>query len=338
MTVAIEINNLTKRFPRSSGYLDLLPGFIRKRQWITAVQDISLEVGDGEVLGLLGPNGAGKTTLIKMLCTLTLPTSGRAACYGYDVVRDEQRVKEIAGLISADERSFYWRLTGRQNLEFYASLYHIPARRMREHVDKLLSLVGLAEQADRRFHGYSTGMRQKLAIARGLIKNPKLLFVDEPTKGLDPVSARSLREFLREKVARVGRTVILATHQMDEAQQVCDRVAIMNRGRVIAIGSIAQLREVFQRQDKCQLQVRNLTEELVDRLRLISGVAQCGQLQRNNGVASLELILSDSRLALPVMLKSIMESGGEVCHCNVTKAPLEEIIAVALSKTSQEGV
>lgn len=335
--IAIKTTNLTKRFPRSTGYRDLLPSFTRKRQWITAVQDVNLEIRDGELFGLVGPNGAGKTTLIKMLCTLVLPTSGSAACYGYDVVREAQRVKEMAGLINAEERSFYWRLTARQNLEFYASLYRMTARQMRERIDELLSLVGLTEEADRRFHHFSTGMRQRLAIARGLLNNPKLLFVDEPTKGLDPVSAQSVRDFLQEKVAGVGKTVVMATHQMAEAEQLCDRVAIMNHGRVIALGSVAELRVVFQRQDKCQLEVRNLDDSLLARLHLVPGVAWCGQPHQSNGIASLEIILSDRRAALPEVMRLIVESGGDVYDCNVTEAPLEEILASALGKTNQEA-
>ncbi len=337
MITAIEINNLTKRFPRSTGYLDLLPGSIRERQWITAVQDVSLDIKDGELFGLLGPNGAGKTTLIKMLCTLILPTSGKATCYGYDVVKEEQKVKETVGFISAEERSFYWRLTGRQNLEFYASLYHMPAQKRRQRIAELLSLVGLTEQANRRFHTYSTGMRQKLAIARGLLNNPKLLFVDEPTKGLDPVSAQGIRRFLREKVVGHGRTVVLATHQMAEAEQICDRLAILNLGRVIALGSVADLRAVFQGQDRCRLEIRSLADSLLPKLKLVPGVAWCSQPDQANGVVSLEILLSDRRLALPELMRLIVQSGGEVCDCTITEAPLEEILASALGRTSQEA-
>jgi ABC-2 type transport system ATP-binding protein len=337
LSLAIETKKLTKRFPRSIGYMDLLPKFIRKRQWIHAVQDVSLDIKDGELFGLLGPNGAGKTTLMKMLCTLILPTSGRATCYGYDVVRDEQRVKQTVGFVSTEERSFYWRLTGRQNLEFYASLYHIPARKMRQRITELLSLVDLTEHADRRFDSYSTGMRQKLAIARGLLNNPGLLFVDEPTKSLDPVSAQSVREFLREKVVGAGRTVILATHQMAEAEQLCDRLAIMNLGRVIAVGSIKELRAVFQTQEKCQLEVRNLADSLLARLHLIPGIAYCYQPNQSNGVTNLEILLSDRRAALPEVMRLIVESGGDIFGCSIIEATLEEILASALRRTNQEA-
>jgi ABC-2 type transport system ATP-binding protein len=328
--------NLTKKFSRSAGFADLLPQFVRKRPWLTAVNDVSLEIKEGEFFGLLGPNGAGKTTLIKMLSTLITPTSGAAFCGGHDVVKEEQMVKKTIGLISAEERSFYWRLTGRENLEFYASLYNLSGAARRARIDELLGLVGLASEADRRFQTYSTGMRQRLAIARGLLSNPKILFVDEPTKALDPVSARTVREFLRQKLAAAGRTIILATHQLTEAQELCDRVAIMNRGRIVACGTVPQLRAVFQRQDKCALLVKNLAPGVLDIINGLPGVSWCGQPVRHNGTVRLELFLADRQMALPDLVKSIVASGGEVCDFNVTEASLEEIFVSALDR-SEEG-
>ncbi|OGO22530.1 MAG: hypothetical protein A2144_02225 [Chloroflexi bacterium RBG_16_50_9] len=336
MTAAIKVTNLTKRFTRTSGYMDLLPDFIRKRRNITAVRDANLEIKAGEFFGLLGPNGAGKTTLIKMLCTLILPTSGKASCQGYDVVKEEQKVKETIGFISAEERSFYWRLTGRQNLEFYASLYHMPEHTIRERIDELLSLVGLTGDADRRFQTYSTGMRQRLAIARGLLNSPRILFVDEPTKGLDPINAKNVRDFLRQKLATAGRTIILATHFMVEAQELCDRVAIMNRGRIVTVGTIPELRTVFQKQDKCRLVVRNVANGALDKINDLPGVAWCGQPSRHNGTISWELFLSDRKLALPELMRLIVTAGGDVCDCNITEAPLEEILVTALNQSNQE--
>ena len=337
MTTAVRTDRLCKRFPRSTGYKDLLPAFVRKREWINAVQDVDLDIQRGEIFGLLGPNGAGKTTLMKMLCTLVLPTSGTAACYSRDIVKDAQRVKEMVGFISAEERSFYWRLSGRQNLEFFSSLYKIPSRQARQHINELLALVGLSEHADRRFYTYSTGMRQRLSIARGLLNNPRLLFIDEPTKGLDPVSAQGIRQFLREEVIGPGRTAILATHQMAEAEELCGRLAIMNRGRVIANGSIGELRRTFHRQDKCRLEVRNLDDGLPAQLRLIAGVASCSQPLRENGLAHLEIMLSDRRAALPYVTSLIIKSGGDVCDCNIAEAPLEDILTSALSAASREA-
>jgi ABC-2 type transport system ATP-binding protein len=301
------------------------------------VQDVNLSIRDGELFGLLGPNGAGKTTLMKMLCTLVLPTTGKAACYSYDIVADEQKIKGIVGFITAEERSFYWRLTGRQNLEFYAALYHQPADKARQRIDELLSMVGLSEHADRRFHSYSTGMRQKLAIARGLLNNPRLLFVDEPTRGLDPISAQSIRNLLRERIAGEGRTVVLATHQMAEAQQLCDRLAIMNRGRIIALGTVAELRAVFRKQDKCRLEVGDFTGSLLATLQNVPGVTWCGEPTQNNGTTSLECLISDRKAALPELTRLIVTGGGHIYDCQINEPPLEEILASALDIEEKEA-
>ncbi len=334
--IAIETSNLTKRFPRSVGYRDLLPKFIRDRQWITAVEDVSLEVREGELFGLLGPNGAGKTTLMKMLCTLILPTSGRAMVYRHDVVNEEQTVKELVGLISAEERSFYWRLTARQNLEFYASLYQLPRRQMEKRIDELLSLVGLTEEADIRFQNYSTGMRQRMAIARGLLSEPRVLFIDEPTRSLDPISARSVRIFLREKVIGAGRTAILATHNMSEAERLCDRVAIMDRGHIIAVGSIQELRSIFQGQEGCELEVRHFSDSLMPLLRLIDGVLDCRKTAQQDGITSLNLKLSNRSRVLPEVWQLIFYGGGEVCGCYLKELPLEEIFVSVLEEAGRD--
>jgi ABC-2 type transport system ATP-binding protein len=334
MRAAISINNLTKRFPRTSGYRDLLP--FRKKQWITAVENMSLDINEGEFFGLLGPNGAGKTTLIKLLCSLVLPTSGTARVFGHDIMEEEQAVKKLVGLVSSEERSFYWRLTGRENLQFYASLYHIPHKKTRERIEELLSIVGLSENGDIRFQNYSTGMRQKLAIARGLLSEPKILFVDEPTRSLDPVSARAVRSFLKEKVAGEKKTIILATHNLNEAEQLCDRLVIMNHGRVSALGSIKELRSLFQKKEKCELQVRNFSEAIMPQLRRIEGVLDCRITGQHDGIAGVELMISKRSSVLPQVLQVMVNSGAEICDCQLGELPLEEIFAHALNSSERE--
>ena len=326
--IAIKTNDLTKRFPRTSGYRDLLP--FRRRQWVTAVEDVSLDIEEGELFGLLGPNGAGKTTLIKLLCCLVLPNSGTAQVFGHDILREEQAVRKLVGLVSAEERSFFWRLTGRENLQFFASLYHLPRQQARKRIDELLNLVELADEGDIRFQNYSTGMRQKLAIARGLLSQPRVLFVDEPTRSLDPVSAQAVRCFLREKVAGEGKTVVLATHNLSEAEQLCDRLAIMDHGRVIALGSVQELRSLFQTHEECELQVRHFSKTILPRLRLIDGVLDCRISNQHNGVSSLELRISDRSAVLPQVLQIMVNSGVEVCDCQLKELPLDEIFVHAL--------
>ena len=332
---AISIEDLTKKFPRTSGYRDLLP--FRERQWITAVKGVSLDINEGEFFGLLGPNGAGKTTLIKMLCSLVLPNSGTSQVFGHDILREEQAVKRIVGLVSSEERSFYWRLTGRENLQFYASLYRLSRRNSRKRIDELLNLVELTDEADIRFHNYSTGMRQKLAIARGLLSEPRVLFVDEPTRSLDPVSAQAVRSFLKEKVAGEGKTVILATHNLNEAEQLCDRLAILHRGHVIALGSIQELRSLFQTYDGCELQVRYFSDATLTQLQLIDGVHDCNITNQNDGLLDLELRISNRSKVLPQVLQLMVQSGVEVCDCQIKELPLDEIFAQALQHNNISG-
>lgn len=328
MSTAISVTNITKRFPRTSGYRDLLP--FRHRQWTEAVKDVSLEIKEGEFFGMLGPNGAGKTTLIKMLCCLVLPNSGTARIFGHDIVRDAQAVKETVGLVSAEERSFFWRITGRENLQFYASLYHIPRRQARARINELLELVGLADDGDTRFQNYSTGMRQKLAIARGLLSEPRLLFVDEPTRSLDPVSAQAVRLFLRERIAGAGKTVILATHNLNEAEQLCDRLAIMNHGHLKALGSVGELRSIFQTQDSCSLQVRELSGDIVSQLKRIDGIIDINITEQTDGISGLKIMLSNRTAVLPGIMRVIVGGGAEILDCQVAALPLEEIFIHAL--------
>ena len=336
MSTAINIANLSKRFPRTSRYRDLLP--FRHREYVEAVKDISLKIREGEFFGMLGPNGAGKTTLIKMLCCLVLPNSGTAQVFGHDIVRQEQVVKETVGLVSAEERSFFWRITGRENLRFYAALYHIPTRHADSRINELLDLVGLADDGDTRFQNYSTGMRQKLAIARGLLSEPRLLFVDEPTRSLDPVSAQAVRRFLKEKIAGVGKTVVLATHNLNEAEQLCDRLAIMDHGHLKAVGSVGELRALFQTQERCELQVGYYSETMLSQLRDIEGVLDGSITDRQDNIVRLRLMISNRAAVLPRIMQIMVSGGAEIYDCQLEALPLEEIFLHALhTDTTKEN-
>jgi ABC-2 type transport system ATP-binding protein len=223
------IGDLVRRRPAAGG--------------ITPVDGVDLSVEKGEVFGILGPNGAGKTTLIKILCTLILPTAGEARVNGYDVEKESGMVRESIGLVTTDERSFYWRLTGRQNLEFFASLHNFYSDDARDMVDELLGVIDLKYAADERFLNYSAGMKQRMAIARGLLNDPAVLFMDEPTRSLDPGAAQGLRDFIKEEIVRErGKTIFISTHNLEEAETLCDRVAIFDDGRIKVIGSPADLK------------------------------------------------------------------------------------------------
>ncbi|OGO23196.1 MAG: hypothetical protein A2144_11230 [Chloroflexi bacterium RBG_16_50_9] len=325
---AIRTINLIKKFSRSAGYRDLVP--FREKQWVIATDSVNLDIEDGEFFGLLGHNGAGKTTLVKQLCCLVRPNSGTAQIFGHDILKEEPEVKKLVALVSAEERSFYWRLTGRENLEFHAALYHLSRQQTKKRIDELLNLVGLADKADIRFQNYSTGMRQKLSIVRGLLSEPRILFVDEPTRSLDPISAQAVRHFLKEKVAGAGKTVVLATHNLNEAEQLCDRLVIMDHGRIKALGSVKELRSLFQTQEKCALQIKHFSDNLLPQLSGIDGVIECSPADKINGVLNIELMISNRALVLPRVLETIINSGAEVCDCQLIEAPLDEIFVQAL--------
>jgi ABC-2 type transport system ATP-binding protein len=324
MPPTIEIRDLTKRFRKLQSYRDLLLYPWRRADHL-AVDGVSLQIEQGELFGILGQNGAGKTTLIKMLCTALLPTSGSATVAGYDVVREARHVRQAIGLVSGEERSFYWRLTGRQNLEFFAALYHVPPATARQRIDSLLNGVGLTADADRPFRTYSTGMRQKLAIARGLLNQPQVLFMDEPTRSLDPISAQNIRRFVADYIlGELGSTVILATHSMAEAEELCHRVALIRAGRVVAQGSIDQLRETLHYGVRRELRLCHMPPELPDALRRLSGVLSL-EVSRVEGLHVLDLAMSDEGALLAAVLRETIESGAEVYECQTRQVSLEEI-------------
>ncbi len=238
---AVRVQGLVKRFPRRRPMSEVVRApFARPRQEV--LRGVSLEVARGEFFGLLGPNGAGKTTLFKILATLVLADEGDVSVEGVDPGSDPDRVKSLLTPVIADERSLYWRLTGRENLLLYAALYGLPAGDRPKEVDRLLEAVGLSEAADRMAGTYSSGMKQRLLIARALLSRPRVLLLDEPTRSLDPVGAREFRKFLRaELVENQGCTVLLATHDADEAFELCDRLAVLDRGRVVASGTARDL-------------------------------------------------------------------------------------------------
>lgn len=228
----------------------------RPPQDVHAVKDMSFSVAPGEILGVMGPNGAGKTTLIKMLCTLLVPTSGTASVCGADVLTEPERVRRDIAFITGDERSFYWRLTGMQNLQFFGGLLGLSPRQARDRIATLAAELGVLDILDRRFDTYSTGNRQKIAIARGLLNDARVLFLDEPTRSLDPTSALSFTATIRDRIARgQGRSVIFVTHRLEEALGVCDRLLIMRGGEAAFLGKPSDM-QALGSQEGWRIQVR----------------------------------------------------------------------------------
>jgi ABC-2 type transport system ATP-binding protein len=242
-------------------------GVVRRRPIdVEAVRGISFEVRPGELFGLLGPNGAGKTTTIKMLVTLLLPTSGTARVMGLDVVRDTTEVRKRIGYVFGGEGGLYDRISGLDNLRFFAELYGVEPDAQRPRIDALLEMVGLAGREKEKVEGYSRGMRQRLHIARGLLHDPPVLFLDEPSLGLDPVGARELRRTIADLVAG-GKTVLLTTHYMFEADALCDRIAVINGGRIVASGSGSDLKGAIAERTIVEIETFGVTDEALGRLR-----------------------------------------------------------------------
>ena len=231
--LALDIRDLGKVFKKRRSLREILTHPFQKPGKVRALSGITLEVRAGEIFGLLGPNGAGKTTLLKILSSLVVPTEGRALVNGHDVATASQRVRASIGLVTSDERSFYWRLSGRENLHFFASLYNVPRSRIRERCSYMLDKVELTAKADQPFMEYSTGTKQRLAIARALLNEPPIIFMDEPTRSLDPAAAKHLRQFASETLNKEeGKTIVLATHNLHEAEQLCGRLAILHLSKI----------------------------------------------------------------------------------------------------------
>src|SRR5665213_990009 len=238
---------------------------------VHAVRGVSFEVQSGELFGLLGPNGAGKTTTIKMLITLLLPTGGSARVLGHDVVHEAREVRRRVGYVFGGDRGLYERLSALDNLRYFSELYGVPAREQKERIGELFELVGLTGRERERVEGYSRGMRQRLHIARGLLHKPSVLFLDEPSIGIDPVGARELRSTVAALVEG-GTTVLLTTHYMFEADELCDRIAVIADGSIVATGTPAELKRGVVDGRVVEVEVYGAVDTALAHLRAIAGV------------------------------------------------------------------
>jgi ABC-2 type transport system ATP-binding protein len=247
-------------------------GSVRRRSLeVEAVRGVSFEIGEGELFGLLGPNGAGKTTTIKMLITLLIPTSGSARVLGHDVVEDARWVRAHIGYVFGGDRGLYERLSALDNLRYFSELYGVDPGRQKQRIAELLDLVGLAGREKERVEGYSRGMRQRLHIARGLLHDPPVVFLDEPTIGVDPVGARELRATIASLV-QSGKTVLLTTHYMFEADHLCDRIAVIAKGKIVAEGTPRDLKAMVSDGSVVEVEVYGVDDGTVEGLRSLSGV------------------------------------------------------------------
>jgi ABC-2 type transport system ATP-binding protein len=263
--MAIEVQHLRRVYKTTVGV------FRRKTKEVIAVDDVSFEVKQGELFGLLGPNGAGKTTTTKILTTLLIPSSGTARILGYDVVKQADQLRGRIGFIFGGERGLYWRLSGIDNLRYFASLYHVEPEVAKKRIPYLLELVGLADRGNEKVEGYSRGMKQRLHVARTLLHNPEVLFLDEPTIGLDPVGARELRQLVRNLQAE-NKTILLTTHYMLEADELCQRIGVINHGRIIALDTPTGLKSHVRDLSVIEMEVFGIPQDRIENVRSLNFV------------------------------------------------------------------
>lgn len=254
---AIEARALHKVFQSRRGFWG------QKRKNTIAVEEVSFQVQSGELFGLLGPNGAGKTTTVKMLTTILLPSSGSGLILGYDLVKDTREIRQRIGFTFGGARGLYGRLSAKDNLRYFAELYALAPATTRKRIPELLELVGLAQRADDRVETFSSGMQQRLHLARALLHDPQVIFLDEPTVGIDPVGARELRQTVKT-LQQAGKTILLTTHYMAEAEELCDRIAIVNHGKIVALDTPAALRRRIRPESVVELSVSHEQSGAID--------------------------------------------------------------------------
>ena len=309
---AVEVFNLKKRYPKK------IPLPLRKVEWVEAVKGITFKVKKGELFGLLGPNGAGKTTTIKMLTTLLEPTEGEARILGYNIRKDAREIRKRINLVAEGERTLYWRLSAYENLKYFARIYYVPKREEKERIEELLKLVGLWERKDDLVMNYSRGMKQRLAIAKALINDPEVLFLDEPTLGLDVQSSIFVREFIRKLVDERGKTVLLTTHYMVEAEQLCDRIAIIDHGRIIALDTPDGLKKLVRDEDAVEIRLKGkgTFDNLPWRMAVVDEDSERGIITLRGQVDEEEL---------PKLVEWLVKKGAKIISVEQKEPTLEDV-------------
>ena len=341
LSPAVEVTGLTKVFEKGRRTIwQRLRREPDKRERFVAVDGIDLRVERGEIFGVLGPNGAGKTTTLRMLATLLEPTSGEVRVLGIDVKREPRRIRANLGAMLSGERSLYWKLTARENLEYYAALYHVPPKDQRRRIDAALVAVKLMDRADDYVERYSTGMRQRLALARALLPDPPLVILDEPTVGLDPQAARDLRDRVRE-LKRQGRTVLLTTHYMEEADQLCDRIAIIDHGQIVALDTPAALKRRIRAEEVVTLEIGMPPGEPagVGERALIARLGAAGSIarsERHNGTLAVTAHCASARDFVPAAFDAARSEGATIQHVEVVPVSLEDVFISLTGRALRE--
>jgi ABC-2 type transport system ATP-binding protein len=333
--MAVELCDLTKRFATRRRWIDLLRHPLERPERVLAVDRLSCRVERGELFGFLGPNGAGKTTAFKILSTLILPDSGTACIAGHDLVTDPEGVRRVLSPVIADERSLNWRISARENLQFFATLYGLRAGAASESVSELLEVVGLEKAGHKMVGEFSSGMKQRLLLARSLLAQPQVLLLDEPTRSLDPLAARSFRTFLREQVVLAkGCTVLLATHNSEEALELCDRVVVMNEGKTVAIG---RPKDLIQDHQEARYRLWTRTPEGGGLRRLRASITNREQAPQP-GWTIFEMTVEGGEEEAAGILEELIRGGTSVARFEKVPVPLADLIERLLDgKRSANG-
>ncbi len=315
----------------TSDYAIEVKGLTKKFGDFTAVDNITFNVNNKEIFGFLGPNGAGKSTTIRVLCTLARPTAGEAKVAGYDLLKEGDRVRARIGLVS-EKMIMYERLTAAENLRFFGNLYRMPKQKLEKRIDELLALVNMGRWKNAQIGTFSTGMKQRINVIRALLTEPEIVFMDEPTLGLDPQTTLSIRELIRD-FNRNGTTVILTTHAMLEAEALSGRVAIIDRGRIVALDTPANLKKLIKNADLTMFDVRvqNLTPPLVEKIKNLDCVAAIDQPDAYDLKVS-----ARGPEGLDRIIDAIRHDGGNITMINTREPTLEDVFLSVTGKAMRD--
>jgi len=307
---AVETNSLSRLFKA-------------KGEPIVALNKVNLNINYGEILGLLGANGAGKTTLVKILATLLLPSEGNANVYGFDVIKKAKQVRKVINLVSGGETPGYGILTVKENLWFFSQLYGLSNNLAKERSGQLIHDMELEEYVDTRMHKLSTGFKQRLNLARGFINDPKVLFLDEPTLGLDIINAKHIRKYVKDWVrSDKSRAVLLTTHYMAEAEEICDRIAIIYNGSIVACETPQTLKASMEKSTVVRIEVRNSSPRL--NFEGVKGIIGASVDSNSNGITKIKVIL-DSESRIPDLVSHLASDGCTIMSINTSEPSLEDV-------------
>ena len=329
MTNPVRISNISKTYHT----LQRKRIFKSVKRDVQALEDISFDVRPGEIFGLLGPNGAGKTTLIKILTTLLLPSGGEAWINGYQVERQPNQVRASVGCMLMGERGLYWKLTARENLEYFGALYHLSPADRKRRANQVIELIGIQDLADRAVETYSSGQKMKLAFGKALINNAPLLVLDEPTNTLDVPSASELRAIVRQLNAE-GKTIIYTTHIMTEAETLCERVAIIDHGKLLALGSVSELKASMQQSQVTRVE-GVITQQALKNVKTLPMVEQA-TLTNVNSHNLLTVVTQNERQFLPGLIEALSISGAVIQKIIPQEVTLEDVFIAKTGRTLAE--